>query len=514
MRTLSMVVLLVFAGCGGPPKAATCAATCNGCCDSAGACQVGTAPAACGTGGRVCSACSTSDTCSLGFCVPKPGGSGGGSAGGGAMSAGGSAGGAVVVVDAGSSSPVDAGAFFSPRCVGGYLECGVRCVDPRTDESNCGACGVQCQAGLVCNAGQCRALPQDCLAERCPDDFGCNPETRTCSRSCFSNADCTVPGTQCRQGTCSCAATHFDAPACGTCFGGKTPACFCAEGFEPSASGCRDIDECARSSACGVPGAGSCTNFSGGFDCACNRGFVQDGATGRCVADPCATNNGGCDSNASCDSSSPMEYRCSCRSGFSGDGRTCRALCSPSSPFCPQGLTCFPDVTSQTGMSCARPGFGQLGEFCSANTDCAAGSFCATNEGSNVSVCTRLCSSTSQCGVGERCSFTSGYGQCAGTTGSTCDLLSQNCEPGLACHPLLLSADGGTGLEFRCIPAGFAAPEASCTGNTRCPAGYVCASRMAGSTDYRCRRICDLSAPICHGQTCSPLGGAPVGLCL
>lgn len=520
MRTLSMVVVLVLAGCGGPPKSATCAATCNGCCDGAGACQAGTAPSACGTAGRVCSACMAGDTCSLGFCVPGPG-SGGGSAGGGAVMRGGgfagglgggfAGGGAGSFVDAGQPVP-DAGAFFSPRCVGGFLECGGRCVDPRTDESNCGACGVQCQAGLVCNAGQCRALPQDCVAEGCPDDFGCNPETRTCARSCFSNADCKVPGTQCRQGACSCAASFLDAPVCGTCFGGKTPACFCAEGFEPSANGCRDLDECASATACGVPGAGRCTNFVGDFDCACNPGFVKDFRTGRCVADPCATNNGGCDANATCDPSSPMEYRCTCRSGFSGDGRTCRALCSTSSPFCPQGLACFPDMTSQTGMSCARPGFGQAGEFCSANGDCSAGTFCATNEGSNVSVCTRLCSSSSQCGVGERCSFGSGIGQCAASPGAVCNLLSQNCESGYACHPFIVPVDGGTAVQSLCMRAGTTPAEGACPSNT-CQPGYVCASSAAGQTDYRCRRICDPSAPACHGQTCSPLGGAPIGLC-
>ena len=52
------------------------------------------------------------------------------------------------------------------------------------------------------------------------------------------------------------------------------------------------------------------------------------------VNDACATNNGGCDANASCtNAETPGDApSCECRSGFTGDGQTCTATdisCAP-----------------------------------------------------------------------------------------------------------------------------------------------------------------------------------------
>ena len=42
-------------------------------------------------------------------------------------------------------------------CYGAYpTECGGQCVDLRTDEQNCGACGVTCAPDQYCAKGSCR----------------------------------------------------------------------------------------------------------------------------------------------------------------------------------------------------------------------------------------------------------------------------------------------------------------------------------------------------------------------
>lgn len=58
---LGIPLVLVLAGCPAPPCSATCT---TGCCSASGECLSGTAPAACGTGGAMCSACGTDQVCS------------------------------------------------------------------------------------------------------------------------------------------------------------------------------------------------------------------------------------------------------------------------------------------------------------------------------------------------------------------------------------------------------------------------------------------------------------------
>ncbi len=44
-------------------------------------------------------------------------------------------------------------------CPSGCLPCWDKCVDPRTDENNCGGCGITCEGGRRCDAGHCDANP-------------------------------------------------------------------------------------------------------------------------------------------------------------------------------------------------------------------------------------------------------------------------------------------------------------------------------------------------------------------
>ena len=74
----------------------------------------------------------------------------------------------------------------------------------------------------------------------------------------------------------------------------------CNVGFDGNGKRCRDTDECKKDLHDCDENA-ICTNFDGGFSCACAPGFSGDGKT--CVkdaVDPCSTSLNPCDPNAIC----------------------------------------------------------------------------------------------------------------------------------------------------------------------------------------------------------------------
>lgn len=495
---LLLLALVSLPGCG-PSFRDSCQATCSGCCDAMDRCQVGTFREACGIAGQACSTCQSDQTCTVGVCAgrgtpgpaPTVSGLGGGSAGGGTTTsmAGGSAGGR-------AGGAAGGGAVVTgSRCAGTTTECNSVCVDLATDESHCGRCGAQCGAGLVCNSGRCEALPTDCLAKQCPADFGCDPETRACTRRCFSNADCRATGSTCQSGTCRC--SGGGSTCGGSCFSG--PSCSCPSGSEGHPTlGCVDVDECARGTRrCGANEV--CRNENPGATCECATGFRRVGS--QCVVDACATNNGGCHPRATCDQFTASQVSCSCPYDLVGDGRICSPTCTYQGTCSDPSLACFPSPLASAGV-CERPGVGLPGEICASNADCSRGTRCEQRAGSSIGFCARLCG-TSMCGSGESCQSSSGAPVCLKLNGQPCDLLKQDCVAG--CYA---TTNGAV-----CATEGWQSTGSTCSAANSCSAGLTCLA-PGGSMNFTCQDLCDPNAPTCSSGTCQPLGGFPgVGVC-
>ena len=76
------------------------------------------------------------------------------------------------------------------------------------------------------------------------------------------------------------------------------------------------IDYCEDSALCGL--FATCKNLEPGYECNCVEGYYHQ--RGKCVpADPCKTNNGGCDDNAACYSQIigyEVNHQCKCKPGI------------------------------------------------------------------------------------------------------------------------------------------------------------------------------------------------------
>ncbi len=109
-------------------------------------------------------------------------------------------------------------------CSQGLSRCGTGCADFTSDRRNCGSCGVSCQAGQVCQQGQCACQEGATLCDgQCvvaaSDPTHCGSCTKACAAGEFCEAGacrgaCSAGLTACAQG---CTDLNTDGAHCGSC---------------------------------------------------------------------------------------------------------------------------------------------------------------------------------------------------------------------------------------------------------------------------------------------------------
>ena len=274
-----------------------------------------------------------------------------------------------------------------------------------TGEPNCPAAEPQldgCEDGgtcicLGCNTdGNCSVQDDDCVCPDCTDDVFCGDAS-----NCNNDGVCNPFDEGC---LCADCATH---PECGECVPG------CGDGKNCGDDGC----------------GGTCGACEAGAAC---------GDDGICAdVDECATENGGCDPNATC-TNTDGGFDCQCKEGYKGDGKACHIdVCSPllfdqtdAATLCP---TACGDELEWTGAWSCDPDAAS-GAGCNPVENCVCG--CKAK-----SVCTPTC--------GDK---TCGDDGCGGSCGECKEGTSCNdagaCVAAGCCDPATEPGTGDNGICF------------------------------------------------------------------
>jgi hypothetical protein len=331
--------------------------------------------------------------------------------------------------------------------------CGGACValNTQTDPANCGGCGIHCAVGESCSSGECYS----------PDggySYGCVASSTTCP----AGTTCNPQDYRCDTATCS--ASTLGAPCIGPHAGDSRccPGNVCSNlyldhdncgtcGTVCGASEWCDYGQCRPVPTCGAANSGD--------------GCPADGGTiGVCCGGACT--------NIATDSNN----------------------CGQCGAACPAGQVCM-------GSYCALPDGGYLG--CGNGQNCPSGTVC------NGNTCLRP--GCDPGGSGEACAFGTGFGQqgylvragkCCG--GDCVDLTQdpENCgQCGTACT---------TGPQI-CVGSIFGAAESAClpqlsTNCFMCQANQVCVNGFCQMATCQ-----DFSGGICVAQSgsigsCCPQG--------
>jgi hypothetical protein len=102
-------------------------------------------------------------------------------------------------------------------------------------------------------------------------------------------------------------------------------------------------------------------------------------------------------------------------------------------------------------------------------------------------------------------------------SGTGCDVMRQNCDPGLKCT--VVNNPDPTMLGFTmCTPDGTVAEGEACTrssfGDDNCVKGTECTVRGVAANQLFCRKLCHADDDCTGGQLCSDAGDNDDGLCL
>jgi hypothetical protein len=334
-------------------------------------------------------------------------------------------------------------------CPKPHKVCGGRCINPKTDEHNCGRCGHRCAGGDTCVAGTCtpaqqqqqqqQPTDQQPPAPTCTDgiqngnetDVDCGgPSCPKCAegRHCATGGDCATG--VCTGGICVASAPTCSADVCGAQH--SCPACAlgksCSGGADCASGHCSGgvCVQCESAANCTAAAAGSCQQA------VCTSGtcgFAADD-TNVPASTTCAT--------GTCSGGTPVVtfvvY------GSPAGSTTCASSTTMSTPVCDgQGNV----AQSQTNCSPYFCADNTCQSSCSDPSGCVAGDTCL-----NGQCVPRQCTTAAQCpvangtgvcnqGICEVGSCSAGYADCDGKYATGCETnlnnSVQNC--GTCGHP-------------------------------------------------------------------------------
>jgi hypothetical protein len=406
--------------------------------------------------------------------------------------------------DSGSASDASIDAPDAPAmCTSVQKLCNGACINPQTDNSNCGTCGNSCGAG-TCQSGICCGAGQTNCGGQCVD-LSTNANCGACGNNCGTGSCQTDNGITkcCPSGQTNCNGTCVDIQTdeahCGSC------TMVCGANDSCCGGGCTNTqsDE-ANCGTCGTTCTSGDTCVSGTPATCCGNNESNCGGVCSLLNDN--TNCGAC--GASCNTTIGQ----SCKPPTTG---TMVACCTASQNNC--GGSCSDPQTDEANCGgCAGAG----GVACASGETCTSGICCGPGETACNGVCVDTLTDNTHCGSCTTvCSGATPVCN-GGTCASTCDPTETECNGDCA---NTTNDPNHCGNCTTTCAANQVCSNSSCA--TQCPAGTVncngaCVNLTAMQGDANhcgsctnvcavgdecvagmCQKDCPLGQQLCNG-TC------------
>lgn len=279
-------------------------------------------------------------------------------------------------------------------CIGGVCtfacidDCcpGPLCTELAADPTNCGACGAACAEGLACQSGRC--CTPEIEGGACSDEVPCCFGYVCCLGVCGPNS-CPCPATPCAEGLICCDTFCLDATTspenCGDCGVVCGHGEVCIDGACVADPGCPEL--CAEGTLCC---GGQCIDATADPNCG-HCGFSCEGVGGICCDGRCHV--GDPENCEACGVPCPPGWECRPGAGFGcclfgeaegcivgsdccfSSQQCCNGVCVFDASYCSCPGGCSPQQACCNGQ-CVDP-YGDVGNCGGCGVSCAAGEVCA-----------------------------------------------------------------------------------------------------------------------------------------